>query len=403
MTTVFLIIAVFGLVTHLAAALSLVKVLRQRPRRTSSRPVVSILKPLKGLDDQLEENLETFFTLDYPNYELIFCAADSNEPALRVVERLRTRHPDVPSRIVTGAAPIGLNPKVKVLAHATKFSRGEIVVVSDSNVRVRSSFLLETLSELDDPSVAVVSNIVAGVGERTVGASLENLQLDGFIAPAICFGLTLRLGSCVVGKSMSLRRTDLDAIGGWATFGNVLAEDFVMGRKLTEIKRRAAVSTHVVETVNEHWTLGRFVERHGRWLKMRWRINPFIMIWELLSNVTVWAVLAALTAGDSLPALAAAGLILVGRALLDLTTSTFLRPSAPELLQFLLVPVRDFLLAALWFVGIFSRRIRWREGQHLLIGRHSELSLPPEFDSTANVSSIPEPRVEAALTSALRR
>jgi ceramide glucosyltransferase len=387
MTTALLALAVVAVVMHLVATTALVAVLRRRPRRAVQRRRVSILKPLKGLDDQLEENLESFFQLDHPDFELVFCAADPRDPALEVVERLRVREPHVRVRVVVGSAPAGLNPKVKVLARATEHARGDVLVVSDSNVRVAPSFLAETLSELDDPDVAIVSNLVSGVGERSIGATLENLQLDGFIAPAICLGLTLRATPCVVGKSMTIVRADLEAIGGWAALGDVLAEDYVLGHLLLERGRRAAICPHVVETVNERWTIGRFLERHGRWLKMRWRINPWALFVELASNVTLWSVLAAVASLGSPAILAAAAGLIACRTALDAVAVTHLRGHRPGWTALLLVPVRDLILAALWVLGIFSGTIRWRGGRTLVVGRKSRLSLPP-----GEVEAVASPR-----------
>lgn len=404
MVYVFFIVATFAIVTHLVAYLSVLRIRRRPLRSARTLPSVSILKPLKGLDDQLETNLESFFRLDAPNTELIFCAADPDEPALEVVRQLQARYPEVPSRIVVGEEAVGLNPKVRVLARGTRFARGEVLVVSDSNVRVRPSFLRETLAELEAPEVAVVSNLVAGVGERTLGASLENLQLNGFITPAICLGLTLRLPPCVVGKSMTIRRADLEAIGGWSSLGGVLAEDYVLGRRLSERGRRAIISSHVVETVNEHWSLGRFIERHDRWLKMRWRINPVALFFEVGVNVTLWALAAVLVTGGAAPVLATAGLYILGRSVLDATATAALRPGrALSPSQLIVVPARDLALAALWLHARFSRTIRWRGGQRLLIGRNSLLSTADSTAPTAPALGLPDSSTEPLLSPIARR
>ncbi len=378
MEYVFLSVAIFALLSHLLAGLSVLRELRREPRPSTaaSLPLVTILKPLRGLDDQLETNLESYFRLDYPSYEILFCAADPEEPALELAQRVRARYPEVRCRFVTGEAE-GLNPKVAVLAQATPYARGDLLLISDSNVRVRPSYLRDTTAELEDSSVAVASNLVAGIEERSLGATLENLQLNGFIAPAICLGLTLRALPCVVGKSMLIRRADLEAVGGWAAMSDVLAEDYVIGRELSRRRRRAVISPHVVETVNEHWSLGRFLERHDRWLKMRWRINPAALLFEICANVTFWTSLWVVAAGLT-PAAVAGGIGLIGgRIAVEAVASRRLRQGRRVAwYRLLLVPVRDLILATLWAHSRFSRKIRWREGQRLLVGKDSQLSRP---------------------------
>jgi len=379
MEYLFLIVAIFALLSHALAALSVLREVRRAPKQMdgSSFPRVSILKPLCGVDDQLERNIESYFRLDYPRFELVFCAADPEDQALEVAREDRARHPEVACRYVVGESPPRHPPKVKVLAHATRFARGEMLLVSDSNVRVEPDYLKDTVAEMDDPEVAVVSNLVVGVEERSLGAALENLQLNGFIAPAICLGLTLRALPCVVGKSMLLRRSDLEAVGGWKALSDVLAEDYVLGKELAKRKRRAVVCAHSVETVNEHWSLGRFLERHDRWLKMRWRINPAALFFEIAANVTFWTLLWVAFAGVTPWVLAGAASLIVGRVAIEGAECRALRKGLGMPWFVLpLVPVRDIVLALLWIHARFSRKVRWREGQTLLLGRHSTLSLP---------------------------
>src|SRR5262245_13470889 len=87
------------------------------PARPRFLPPVSILKPLRGLDDGLEENLRSFFRLDYPRYEIVFAAGDAADPALDVARRVAAGHPEIPSTIVVDASAVGVNPKVNNLAN----------------------------------------------------------------------------------------------------------------------------------------------------------------------------------------------------------------------------------------------------------------------------------------------
>lgn len=164
-------------------------------------PPVTIFKPLKGLDEELEANLRSFFHLDYPVYQLLFGVADAGDPAIAVVQKLMGEHPDRDARLVVGAPAFGLNPKVENLASMDRFRKYDVILISDSNVRVRPSYLRETAKYLAEPGVGLVTNLFAGVGETHSGAIMENLQLNGFIAGGMALASVLRV-TCVVGKSM---------------------------------------------------------------------------------------------------------------------------------------------------------------------------------------------------------
>ena len=159
----------------------------RRPRRLPDyTPPVTIYKPLKGEDEGLEENLRSFFRLDYPTFQLLFCVADADDPAIAVVERLMAEFPKQDAGLIVGCPAFGLNPKVESLAAMERYRRFETILISDSNVRVRPSYLRETACYLSDPGVGLVSNLFSGVDESHIGAVLENLHLNGFIAGGVC-------------------------------------------------------------------------------------------------------------------------------------------------------------------------------------------------------------------------
>src|SRR4051812_9148110 len=54
---------------------------------------VSILKPVKGVDSDLRNNLESFFYLDYPYFELLFCVPSYRDPACKIIEELIGKYP----------------------------------------------------------------------------------------------------------------------------------------------------------------------------------------------------------------------------------------------------------------------------------------------------------------------
>src|SRR5450756_3050266 len=104
-------------------------------------PPVTILKPLHGMEPRLEENLESFFRQDYPNFAIIFGLRSGADRALSVVHRLQAKYPQVQTRIVVSGEPSWPNAKVYSLSRMMASCAGEILVISDSDVLVRPDFL----------------------------------------------------------------------------------------------------------------------------------------------------------------------------------------------------------------------------------------------------------------------
>src|SRR4029079_7319659 len=125
----------------------------------------------------------------------------------------------------------------------------DVILISDSNVRARPSYLRETVCYLAQPGVGLVTNLFAGVGESHSGAVMENLQLNGFIAGGMAMASVMRV-TCVVGKSMLMPVKALEAIGGFARVRSVWAEYQLIGVVVRKAGYSIRMSHHVIENVN---------------------------------------------------------------------------------------------------------------------------------------------------------
>jgi ceramide glucosyltransferase len=370
-TTILLgLVAIVAVATTLWGMACLFWVTRRRKGLADYTPAVTIFKPLKGLDEGLEENLRSFFRLDYPVYQLIFGVADADDPAIEVVRKLQGEYPGHDTTLVVGTPAFGLNPKVENLAAMDRHRKHDVILISDSNVRVRPSYLRETACYLAEPGVGLVSNLFAGVGETQAGAIMENIQLNGFIAGAVASAAVMRI-TCVVGKSMLMPVAALEAIGGFAAVRNLLAEDQAIGVRVRQAGYSIRMSHHVIENVNCRRSFQWFLNRHSRWYKIRRQMAlPTFMIEPAANLATVGLVWA--FSGES--GIAWGGLLmLVGLGIVrDAVQTRWLRGSFPKIRHLLYSPAKDILLLSVWFDAIFNRRVRWR-GHSFLIGRMTRL------------------------------
>ncbi len=358
-------------------ALGILSTLRHTSRQPFSLPdeaypPVSLLKPLKGIEEGLEENLRTFFEQDYPAATEIVCAPPAPGARGRAAAgRLAADHPEIPTRFVFSDPSFGLNPKVANLAGALRAARHELVLQSDANVRVRPDYLRRVVAELVTEDARLLSSMVAGVGERSIGALMDNLQLSAFTAPGTCFALHFGI-VCVIGKSMLFYREDLEQVGGLEVVRDILAEDYVLGRLFQKAGKRVLLSTTTAENVNIDSPVEHFVSRHARWLKMRAVVHVPGFVADLFANPTGFALLAFLTSGLDWRF----GLVLAGITVIKSIADGFLvrrtRGVPLSTKHHLLTPLRDVLMLAIWPYAAVSRSVEWR-GVPLRLGWGSRL------------------------------
>ena len=346
--------------------------LRPAGRPNHPLPPISILKPLCGVDDDLEGNLASFAALDYPSYEVVLGVRDPSDPAWRVAEAATRRWPGR-FRLVRQRGEPGLNPKVNQLIGLTAAARHDVLLVSDSNVRAPRGYLHDVALHLADRRVGLVTHPVGGVGEISLGSTLENLHAASAVGPATIAVKRLTGRDVVVGKSMALRREDLVALGGFESVRNVLAEDYVLGVNVArKLGKRVAIGSVAIPAVSERRDVSGFVARYGRWCVMQRKIagTPVYAMQALLYPLPFALIGLAFAPGPA--ALAAATLVWLAKALLDGSTARILRGHGFGVRVLWLSPMKDllFLVAFLWAFG--ENTVQWR-GNRLLVLRGSRL------------------------------
>ena len=394
-------ITLFGLVVYglqiLAVRSTLTSVGNSESTTESSQsfPAISILKPLKGLEEDLFDNLESFCIQDYPEYEIVCSLQDPNDPAYKVAQKIKDRFPDKNISIITEPCNEGLNPKVNNLIPAYRRAKYPYILISDSNVKVDKNYLKSIAKPLEDPQVGLISNLIRGMGGKTLGSLFENLHLNSFILGNVCL-LNKYLGiQCVVGKSMLMRKKDLEAIGGLRAFKDVLAEDHLIGQGIKERGQKVIVSNYMVNNTNDYWEIRKFMNRHTRWGKMRWKLGGVKYFSELIINPVFISCLPLLLWGPRMETLSMSLSVflikVLGNYYLGRKIKTSLNP-----LAYLLSPVKDLLIGLIWFIPLGSDTVVWR-GNRYQIGRDTMLSFCPEKGETWKYRLLDPLRAKLAL------
>jgi len=340
--------------------------LRQKaPSRTSAEPV-SILKPLHGLDDGLESNLETFFAQDYPAFEILFAARYADDPCWSVVERLRSRYPQVPVRtFITGEPPYP-NAKVYSLSIMMDAAANDLLVMSDSDIRVDPAMLGTIASEFGNGNTGVATCPYRAVpGRGSFWSLLEAIGMNTeFWGTALTARLVERGVHFAVGPTTAARRDVIRAIGGWDLLAQYLAEDFVMGQLASAKGYGVILSSYVVEHhIGTQAMLPNFAHRL-RWNRSTRRSRPAGYVGQLFTNPLPVALAAILSAPWTWPALVFTA-ILRAAAAHAVSWSVLRDPLCRRM--WWLIPVQDLLSFAFWVAGFFGNTIGWRGRRYRLL------------------------------------
>ena len=344
-----------------AGFVAVVALTRRRPWLAAAPPPVTVLKPLCGTDPGLRENLESFFRQDHPRFELVFGVTDPADSALDVVGDLARKYPRVRTRTIVHAGEGALNPKVNNLLGMLPHARHDLVLLSDSNVLAPRHYVREMASVYDRERPGLVTNLFVGIGERSLGAALENVGLSGFVAAGV--GLPTALGDGVlVGKSVLFSQRELARLGGMRRFSDVLAEDFVMAQTFVHGGGKIVVAPTVLANVTGSMTVRATLARQLRWSMMRCRAIPLAHALEPVASPLALLPLAWWLIGPWALAWAAALL-----ALRDMGGWLVLRGVTSCHLPLLLSPLREVLALGVWCAAPLKRHVAWR-GKRFRLG-----------------------------------
>lgn len=340
---------------------------RERKADLAKTPAVSVLKPLAGEEPEIAENLDSFFRLSYPRYEVLCAARDADDPALAIAREVRSNYPDSDAQLLVAGESDCPNAKVHSLAAMTAVAAGELVVVSDSDIRADPALLWELATDFADPAVGVVTCPYRAVPGSSLWSRLEALGMNTEFWSGVLVAQFLAPMNFAVGPTMAVRRSCLDKLGGWGAFGDYLAEDFEVGRQARLAGYEVRLSTHAVEHRIGSQALRENLVHRLRWRRSTRRSRRIGYLGEIFANPLPWAILLPLAASGAAWSWAALGACGALRALVALMVGGSVLGDNLRWRCYWLLPLQDGLSLLVWFAGLFGRRIVWR-------GRAYELS-----------------------------
>jgi ceramide glucosyltransferase len=338
--------------------------LKVPPLRHTHIVPVSILKPLYGSDEGLEENLRSFFRQDYPEFEVLMAVHGENDPEAMTAKRVMSEFPDVASRlVVTGDSPRP-NGKVFSLRQMMRHARYDILVMADSDIRVTPEMTSVLTAEMYDPAIGIVTCPYRAVPGSTVWSRMEAIGMNTEFLGGVLVARLLNGMNFALGCTLAVRREALDSIGGLEALQNYLAEDFMMGKLIAKRGGSVILSSYVIQHCIGGQGFAANLKHRLRWARSTRRSRPLGYVGLVFTNPLPLAVL--LPAFEPswwpLAALAICFRIAVAWIVAGIVLGDELTASA-----WYLVPLQDIASFIIWIWGFFGNAVEWRGQRHAVL------------------------------------
>ncbi|MFZ0409904.1 MAG: bacteriohopanetetrol glucosamine biosynthesis glycosyltransferase HpnI [Candidatus Acidiferrales bacterium] len=374
-----LVLAVIPLVYYFVAIVAAARFFRRAaasPPGANFAPSLSILKPVRGLDREAYENFASFCRQDYPRFEILFCVSDRLDPAVPVIERLILDFPQRAIRLLIGSDALGASDKVNKLCRLASEAKNQILMVTDSDVRVDPGFLRAAVAPFAGAKVGGVTCLYRGLTDGGFAANLEALGNSADFAAGV---LVARLGGDInfmLGAVMAVTRPALAEIGGFESLVDFFCDDYELGNRIAARGHRVVLSDFPVAIVYPRESLAEAFRHQLRWnLSIRFS-RPAGHLGLIFTQALPWAILGAALAPTRAVALGFLAAYLVCR--ISMAVSVGAEGLRDPLVSrhILLLPLRDAFAFLVWLASFFPQRIRWR-GQQFKIRKKRLVPVSP--------------------------
>ncbi len=365
-------VAMIGSVYWGFAAVQLRRFFAKPPAALSVRgPSLTLLKPLCGAEAGLEANLRSFCSQDYPGpIQVVLGVQDPADPAATVAKRLVEAFPSLDIDLTVDPRSHGTNRKISNVINSFSLSRGEIVVLSDSDIRVGPTYLQQITAALQAPGVGLVTCLYRGLPVAGVWSRLAAAEIDHRFLPSVLVGLRLGLAKPCFGSTIALAAETLRRIGGFEAFTDQLADDYAIGAAVRRLGLKVAIPPMVIDHVCSEESFAELARRELRWARTIRLVDPLGYAGSVVTHPLPFALAAAALPGSGSVSLAVLALVLACGLLVPLQ---FARSLGGGRVPVWLAPLRDLLSFAIFLASFLPRPVSWR-GHRYKVGPDGTLT-----------------------------
>ena len=258
-------------------------------------PPISILKPVRGLDPEAYENYASFCLQDYPNFELIFCVGDFNDPAVPVLQKLMRDFPERQIRLLFGSGRSAINDKVAKLVRMVNEAENEFLVISDSDVRVEPNYLRTVVAPLRDPKVGCVTCFYVSIHDETLAQHLQSIGMYSDFYPGILVAQQLDGIKFTLGPTIVTTRSHLAGFGGYEAIENKPADDLLVSRLIAQQGLKVELLPYAVQTVPDYDSPRALFSKRLRWMTVMRHMRPWGHVGLAFTQGLPWCLAVAMT------------------------------------------------------------------------------------------------------------
>jgi len=369
MKYLFLGVATIPFIYYLIALFSAWQFFRRRASSTPDpnfTPPVSILKPIRGLDPEAYENFASFCKQDYPDYELLFCVGADDDLVIPVLQKLVADFPERRIRVLFGSGRSGSNDKVVKLARLVSEAQYEVIVINDSDVRVRPDYLRTIVAPLANPKVGAVTCFYVPTEEKTLAESLQTIGMSSDFYAGILVARQLDGVKFALGPTIATTRTRLAGFGGYGAIENRPADDLLVGRLIAEQGYEVELLPYSILTVADYGSMRDLLHKRLRWIVVMRHLRPWGHLGLLLTQGLPWSLAAVAIAPSAGVALGYLGLYLVLRFAMTWMVGIWGLKHNSLWKKLWLIPLWDGVAFLIWLTSFGRNSIRWRDGEYYI-------------------------------------
>lgn len=323
-------------------------------------PPVSILKPVRGVDDRAYDCWVSFCKQQYPDYEIIFGVRDTDDPAIELIKKLQQEFAHRTIKLVINSTMIGVSAKVSNLHNMFPEAIHEIVIVSDSDILVGPDYLSTVVAPLVDEQVGAVTCLYRAIGSTNFSALLEAVGITGEFFLGVLTARQLEGVKFAFGSTIVTRKRVMAKYGGFAAIADYLADDFLMGNLAVQAGYKVCISNYIVETILPDYQFTSFIQHQLRWARGTKHSRPSGYLGMLFTFSTALALLLLICFPFSLIAWSVAGLALGVRFLAAWLIGGVWMQDRRLQRYFYLLPLRDLISFFIWLLSFVGRTVHWR-------------------------------------------